>query len=195
MRRAEDMLRWFKLTRVKKRSGLTDHKVKNLFKIIEDNLTPGEEVKIAFPIVEGLTSPFFYKFWNFWGTISAIAITNKGIIISNIRGVVIKIKKAKTIRLDYLNDISKQDRIFFTTINIDTVKETIDFTIRKKDAKKLYTLIRHVVLEDNKIEDETNILGNDVRSTEKGDTKRNAEEEKAEKSKLEEVHKEINNNN
>lgn len=182
MRRAEDMIRWFKLTREVNRTGYTDYKIKSLFKIIESNLTPGEEVKIVFPIVEGLVSPFFYKFWNFWGTISAIAITNKGIIISNISGVIIKIKKAKTIKLDYLNDISKQDRIFFTTINIDTVKETIDLTIRKRDANKLYTLIRHVVLEENKIEDETNILGNnnvnrETEKTEKKEAKQNEEQE------------------
>ena len=182
MRRAEDMIRWFKLTREVNRTGYTDHKIKSLFKIIESNLTPGEEVKIVFPIVEGQVSPFFYKFWNFWGTISAIAITNKGIIISNISGVIIKIKKAKTIKLDYLNDISKQDRIFFTTINIDTVKETIDLTIRKRDANKLYTLIRHVVLEENKIEDETNILGNnnanrETEKTEKKEVKQNEEQE------------------
>ncbi len=181
MRRAEDMLRWFKLTREVNRIGYTDHKVKKLFKVIENNLTPGEEVKIVFPIVEGQVSPFFYKFWNFWGTISAIAITNKGIIISNISGVIIKIKKAKTIKLDYLNDISKQDRIFFTTINIDTVKETLDLTIRKRDAKKLYTLIRHVVLEENKIEDETNILGNNVNKekekTEAKEEKQNEEQD------------------
>lgn len=182
MRRAEDMIRWFKLTREVNRIGYTDYKIKSLFKIIESNLTSGEEVKIVFPIVEGLVSPFFYKFWNFWGTISAIAITNKGIIISNISGVIIKIKKAKTIKLDYLNDISKQDRIFFTTINIDTVKETIDLTIRKRDANKLYTLIRHVVLEENKIEDETNILGNnnvnrETEKTEKKEAKQNEEQE------------------
>ena len=85
--------------------------------------------------------------WDFYGKLSAIAITDKGILVATKVGLLFPRKKVKTIKLEYLNDISKEDRLIFSTINIDTIKETINITLRKQDTKELFTLLRKKIME------------------------------------------------
>ena len=49
--------------------------------------------------------------------------------------------------LSYFNDITKVDRIFMSTLILDSIKETITVTLRKKDAQVFYNLIRRILID------------------------------------------------
>ena len=142
MKTAEEMLKWFKIVRKINRSQLSDTLSIGLFQQIEE-----EKIHIAFIGSEGEKSTFWYMPWDFYGKLSAIAITDKGILVATKIGLLFPRKKVKTIKLEYLNDISKEDRLIFSTINIDTIKETINITLRKQDTKELFTLLRKKIME------------------------------------------------
>lgn len=147
MKTAEEMLKWFKIVRKINRSQLSDTLSRGLFEQIEEGLDTEEKIHIAFIGSEGEKSTFWYMPWDFYGKLSAIAITDKGILVATKVGILFPRKKVKTIKLEYLNDISKEDRLIFSTINIDTIKETINITLRKQDTKELFTLLRKKIME------------------------------------------------
>ena len=138
MKTAEEMLKWFKIVRKINRSQLSDTLSKGLFEQIEEGLDTEEKIHIAFIGSEGEKSTFWYMPWDFYGKLSAIAITDKGILVATKVGLLFPRKKVKTIKLEYLNDISKEDRLIFSTINI---------TLRKQDTKELFTLLRKKIME------------------------------------------------
>lgn len=156
MRTAHEMFKLYKSLRGVKRSSWADNIILNRFKIIEKNEEEEEEVFVTFVGQEALKCPFFYFPWHFLGKLSVFALTNKGIVIVNKIGLIFPRIQIKTVKTEFLNDISKEDRIFFSTINIDTFKETINVTMRKEDAKGIFVLFRDS-LSDNELEQQNKI--------------------------------------
>lgn len=150
MKTAEEMTKWYIENRKIPRMSITDMGYEKLFKIIEKNLVEDEYVKMVFIGTNGETAAFFHPFWKFWGELSAYALTNRGIIVANRSGVVLVKTEAMTVKLEYLNDITKKDRIIFTTINIDTIKETLNITLRKRDAEIFFKMLQQLISEQEK---------------------------------------------
>ncbi|MGP1608604.1 MAG: PH domain-containing protein [Clostridium sp.] len=150
MKTAEEMTKWYIENRNIHRMSMTDIGYQKLFKIIEKNLVEDEHVKMVFIGTVGEKASFFHPFWKFWGELSAYALTNRGIIVVNRSGIILIKKSATTVKLEYLNDITKHDRIFFSTINIDTIKETLNITLRKKDAEIFYAMLQQLISEQEK---------------------------------------------
>ena len=151
MRLATEMLEWYKNNRKVRRFRITDSMYMKYFKEIENNLDYDEEVYIAFIGSIGEQGSFFHSFPCFFGELCGIAITNKGIIVSKSNGVIFPIKSILTVQLNYFNDITKVDRIFMSTLILDSIKETIIVTLRKKDAQILYNLIRRTLIDKENI--------------------------------------------
>ena len=83
MKIAKEKLEWYKSNRKERRFKITDSMYMKYFKEIEKNLDYDEEVYIAFIGSIGEQGSFFHSFPCFFGELCGIAITNKGIIVSN----------------------------------------------------------------------------------------------------------------
>ena len=166
MRLATEMLEWYKNNRKVRRFKITDSMYMKYFKEIENNLDYDEEVYIAFIGSIGEQGSFFHSIPCFFGELCGVAITNKGIIVSKSNGVIFPIKSILTVQLNYFNDITKVDRIFMSTLILDSIKETIIVTLRKKDAQILYNLIRRTLIDKENIgkENSFNNTNNDMNS-------------------------------
>ena len=166
MRLATEMLEWYKNNRKVRRCKITDSMYMKYFKEIENNLDYDEEVYIAFIGSIGEQGSFFHSIPCFFGELCGVAITNKGIIVSKSNGVIFPIKSILTVQLNYFNDITKVDRIFMSTLILDSIKETIIVTLRKKDAQILYNLIRRTLIDKENIgkENSFNNTNNDMNS-------------------------------
>ena len=165
MRLATEMLEWYKNNRKVRRFKITDSMYMKYFKEIENNLDYDEEVYIAFIGSIGEQGSFFHSIPCFFGELCGVAITNKGIIVSKSNGVIFPIKSILTVQLNYFNDITKVDRIFMSTLILDSIKETITVTLRKKDAQILYNLIRRILIDKENIGKENNVnINNDINS-------------------------------
>ena len=151
MRLATEMLEWYKNNRKVRRFRITDSMYMKYFKEIENNLDYDEEVYIAFIGSIGEQGSFFHSIPCFFGELCGVAITNKGIIVSKSTGIIFQIKSILTVQLNYFNDITKVDRIFMSTLILDSIKETIIVTLRKKDAQILYNLIRRTLIDKENI--------------------------------------------
>ena len=151
MRLATEMLEWYKNNRKVRRFKITDSMYMKYFKEIENNLDYDEEVYIAFIGSIGEKGSFFHSIPCFFGELCGVAITNKGIIVSKSNGVIFPIKSILTVQLNYFNDITKVDRIFMSTLILDSIKETIIVTLRRKDAQILYNLIRRTLIDKENI--------------------------------------------
>ena len=151
MRLATEMLEWYKNNRKVRRFRITDSMYMKYFKEIENNLDYDEEVYIAFIGSIGEQGSSFHSIPCFFGELCGVAITNKGIIVSKSNGVIFPIKSILTVQLNYFNDITKVDRIFMSTLILDSIKETIIVTLRKKDAQILYNLIRRTLIDKENI--------------------------------------------
>ena len=156
MRLATEMLEWYKNNRKVRRFRITDSMYIKYFKEIENNLDYDEEVYIAFIGSIGEKGSFFHSIPCFFGELCGVAITNKGIIVAKSDGVIFPIKSTLTVQLSYFNDITKVDRIFMSTLILDSIKETIIVTLRKKDAQILYNLIRRTLIDKENIGKENN---------------------------------------
>ena len=156
MRLATEMLEWYKNNRKVRRFKITDSMYMKYFKEIENNLDYDEEVYIAFIGSIGEQGSFFHSIPCFFGELCGVAITNKGIIVAKSDGVIFPIKSTLTVQLSYFNDITKVDRIFMSTLILDSIKETIIVTLRKKDAQILYNLIRRTLIDKENIGKENN---------------------------------------
>ena len=156
MRLATEMLEWYKNNRKVRRFKITDSMYMKYFKEIENNLDYDEEVYIAFIGSIGEQGSLFHSIPCFFGELCGVAITNKGIIVSKSNGVIFPIKSILTVQLNYFNDITKVDRIFMSTLILDSIKETIIVTLRKKDAQILYNLIRRTLIDKENIGKENN---------------------------------------
>ena len=166
MRLATEMLEWYKNNRKVRRFRITDSMYMKYFKEIENNLDYDEEVYIAFIGSIGEQGSFFHSIPCFFGELCGVAITNKGIIVSKSNGVIFPIKSILTVQLNYFNDITKVDRIFMSTLILDSIKETIIVTLRKKDAQILYNLIRRTLIDkENDFNNINNVnINNDMNS-------------------------------
>ena len=151
MKLAKEMLEWYKKNRKVRRFKITDAMYMKYFKEIEKNLDYDEEVYIAFVGSIGEYGSFFHAFPCFFGELCGVAITNKGITVSKSNGVVFPIKSILTVQLNYFNDVTKVDRIFMSTLILDSIKETITVTLRKKDAQVFYNLIRRMLIDKESI--------------------------------------------
>ena len=151
MRLSKEMIEWYKNIRKVRRFKITDSMYMKYFKEIENNLDYDEEVYIAFIGSIGEQGSFFHSIPCFFGELCGVAITNKGIIVSKSNGVIFPIKSILTVQLNYFNDITKVDRIFMSTLILDSIKETIIVTLRKKDAQILYNLIRRILIDKENI--------------------------------------------
>ena len=147
MRLETEMLEWYKNNRKVRRCKITDSMYMKYFKEIENNLDYDEEVYIAFIGSIGEQGSFFHSIPCFFGELCGVAITNKGIIVAKSDGVIFPIKSTLTVQLSYFNDITKVDRIFMSTLILDSIKETITVTLRKKDAQVFYNLIRRILID------------------------------------------------
>lgn len=151
MKLAKEMLEWYKKNRKVRRFKITDSMYMKYFKEIEKNLDYDEEVYIVFVGSIGEYGSFFHAFPCFFGELCGVAITNKGITVSKSNGVVFPIKSILTVQLNYFNDVTKVDRIFMSTLILDSIKETITVTLRKKDAQVFYNLIRRMLIDKESI--------------------------------------------
>lgn len=172
MKLAKEMLEWYKKNRKARRFKITDAMYMKYFKEIEKNLDYDEEVYIAFVGSIGEYGSFFHAFPCFFGELCGIAITNKGITVSKSNGVVFPIKSILTVQLNYFNDVTKVDRIFMSTLILDSIKETIIVTLRKKDTQVFYNLIRRMLIDkesivnnENSVNGEYNNINNNVETT------------------------------
>lgn len=156
MKLAKEMLEWYKKNRKVRRFKITDAMYMKYFKEIEKNLDYDEEVYIAFIGSIGEYGSFFHAFPCFFGELCGIAITNKGITVSKSNGVVFPIKSILTVQLNYFNDVTKVDRIFMSTLILDSIKETITVTLRKKDTQVFYNLIRRMLIDKESIVNNSN---------------------------------------
>lgn len=147
MKLAKEMLEWYKENRAVKRFKITDSMYMKYFRQIEINLDYNEEVEIVFIGSIGEQGSFFHSIPCFFGELCGVAITNKGIIVAKSDGVIFPIKSTLTVQLSYFNDITKVDRIFMSTLILDSIKETITVTLRKKDAQVFYNLIRRILID------------------------------------------------
>lgn len=160
MKIAKEMLEWYKSNRKVRRFKITDSMYMKYFKEIEKNLDYDEEVYIAFIGSIGEQGSFFHSFPCFFGELCGIAITNKGIIVSKSTGIIFQIKSILTVQLNYFNDITKVDRIFMSTLILDSIRETIVVTLRKPDAQVFYNLIRRILIDKESIVKDNN--GNNI---------------------------------
>lgn len=151
MKLAKEMMQWYKENRRVGRFNITDSMYMKYFKEIEKNLDYDEEVYIVFVGSIGEYGSFFHAFPCFFGELCGVAITNKGITVSKSNGVVFPIKSILTVQLNYFNDVTKVDRIFMSTLILDSIKETITVTLRKKDAQVFYNLIRRMLIDKESI--------------------------------------------
>lgn len=151
MKLAKEMMQWYKENRRVERFNITDSMYMKYFKEIEKNLDYDEEVYIVFVGSIGEYGSFFHAFPCFFGELCGVAITNKGITVSKSNGVVFPIKSILTVQLNYFNDVTKVDRIFMSTLILDSIKETITVTLRKKDAQVFYNLIRRMLIDKESI--------------------------------------------
>ncbi len=111
------------------------------FKILEDNLLNGKEIKTVFIGLHNYISNSQYN-GNF-----AYTITNKRIILGqkqNLSG-----ENFQAISLNNINDIAFKSGILFGIITIDTIKETFNIALDKNSAKLINTKI-HEVIEETK---------------------------------------------
>ena len=162
MRLATEMLEWYKNNRKVRRCKITDSMYMKYFKEIENNLDYDEEVYIAFIGSIGEQGSFFHSIPCFFGELCGIAITNKGITVSKSNGVVFPIKSILTVQLNYFNDVTKVDRIFMSTLILDSIKETITVTLRKKDTQVFYNLIRRMLIDKESIVNNSNFENGNI---------------------------------
>ena len=147
MKLAKEMLEWYKENRAVSRLKITDSMYMKYFRQIEMNLDYNEEVQIVFVGSIGEQGSFFHSIPCFFGELCGVAITNKGIIVAKSDGVIFPIKSTLTVQLSYFNDVTKIDRIFMSTLILDSIKETITVTLRKKDSQVFYNLIRRILID------------------------------------------------
>lgn len=128
-----------------KRSILNKGLILQRLREIENSLLDDEEVYMCFigqEISDNNTPSWFYNIFTIsYNKIYACALTNRRIIAVYISGIIIKHKKVLSVYLNHLNDITKIDKLFFTYIEIDTIKETLHFAFNKSYGLKTYDLL------------------------------------------------------
>ena len=107
------------------------------FKLIEENLLPNEEVKMAFIGLHNYISSTKHD-GNF-----AYAITNKRIIMAQKKQ--ITGENFQTVSLDNINDITFKSGVLLGILTVDTIKETFNIGLDKGSAKSINSMLHSVI--------------------------------------------------
>lgn len=111
------------------------------FKIIEENLLPGEEIKMPFIGLHNSISVSKHD-GHF-----AYALTNKRIMMAQKKAVTGEI--FQTVSLNNINDITFQSGLIYGKLTIDTIKETFNIEVDKETAKTIKSSF-HVIMNELK---------------------------------------------
>lgn len=116
------------------------------FKVVEKNLLPDEEALIAFI---GLHN---YKSMTNHDGNYAYAITNQRVIMGQKKLIG---ENLKVVLLNMLNDVSASTGTMIGTITFDTVKETFNVMVDKKQTNNIMSKIHDIIFDKSKESNKT----------------------------------------
>lgn len=123
------------------------------FKVIEDNLTPDEEVLMTFIGLHNYISTTKHD------SNYAYAITNKRIIMAQKKLIG---ENVKLVLLDNLNDVSLQTGIVFGIINFDTIKEEFNVAVAKNHARPIFDNLHSILFSKKDKKDEKDAASSSI---------------------------------